>query len=111
MADGCNEEPAVSSNHSTGRAPPPVATVVTTEPQRPSPLSEPSSDGLLGGGSDGILFESEKYGFHETVWGVGPDFPSAAGAGVPLGNWSVEIPGSDQFDPSFVDQWCEDAAM
>lgn len=72
----------------------PGATPATTEPQGPSPSN---SDGLLGGGSDNGLFESDEYGFQGPVWGVGPEFP--------LEDWFVKVAGSG------VDQWWEDAAM
>lgn len=100
----CNEEPM------NVYPAPPAAPVTAAESQRPSPLSEPSSDGLLGGGD--FSLESEKYRFQELVWG--PESLSwvpAVGAGVMLEEWAVEVPGSDQFDASFVDQWWEDAVM
>lgn len=106
MADEYSEEPANSVNLAPAPA---VVSTVVTEPQRPSPLSEHSSDSWLGGGGSDRSLENTKFRFQETVWG--PEFLSAPGTGVLLEGWAVEVPGSDQFDASFVDQWWEDAAM
>lgn len=91
--------------------PPAMTTAMVTELQRQNPLSEHCSDGLLSGGGGGgnRSLDSEKYRFQETVWG--PEFLSAPGSGALLEGWAAEVPGSDQFDASFVDQWWQDAAM
>lgn len=98
---------ACPGDEPTEAAPPPVAAILT-EPQRVSPLAERNSDGLPGGGESSSL-GGDKYRFQETVWGLDP--LTAAGSGVLLEDWAVEVPGSDQFDASFVDLWWEDATM
>lgn len=96
----CSEEPVNPA--------PPVATA--TDPKGPSPLSEHSSDGLLGGRNS--IVASDKYRLQENIWGTeslpwGP----VAGAGALQEEWAAEVPGSEQFSASFVNQWWQDATI